>query len=329
MWMTSSAFPVEQVLREHNIYRCMHGVPLLTWNAEIAREAAAWTRKTHGQMRHGGQDGYSGGHLGQNLAWWSPRRSGDEKQGVDMWYNEIKHTNGGRVNTFGMGTGHYTQVVWRGTREVGCGETGNLLACDYYPAGNMQGDFTANVNGPTQSYSHCEQVVGSGGGGGGGGNHGGGGGPVAVDGHKCERGFNARFGGTQYHCSSYCCYLHRGQPAMCRVHEYGRQVLKRCRTRSINLAEEAEQDGEQEMLVAAPSMLQEADQDGEREMLEVAPTMFQEADQDDEQETSATIFANGVAGFAGGAVLTTGMFFARSFYHRAQIVSVAQGPLLG
>ena len=116
---------------------------------------------------------------------------------------------------------------------------------------------------------------------------------------------------------------------MCRVHEYGRQVLKRCRTHSINLAEEADQDGEQEMLVAAPSMLQEADQDGEREILEVAPSMFQEVDQDDEQETSATIFANGVAGFAGGAVLTTGMFFARSFYHRAQIVGVAQGPLLG
>ena len=37
--------------------------------------------------------------------------------------------------------GHYTQVIWRGTREVGCavarGETNDFLVCRYWPAGNV------------------------------------------------------------------------------------------------------------------------------------------------------------------------------------------------
>ena len=42
-------------------------------------------------------------------------------------------------------TGHYTQMVWKNTQEVGCG-TGsgdghpfNILVCRYSPAGNFMG----------------------------------------------------------------------------------------------------------------------------------------------------------------------------------------------
>ncbi|RXY91726.1 CAP domain-containing protein, partial [Klebsiella pneumoniae] len=39
--------------------------------------------------------------------------------------------------------GHYSQIVWRETREVGCAiETGNgmdVLVCRYFPAGNVIG----------------------------------------------------------------------------------------------------------------------------------------------------------------------------------------------
>ena len=37
--------------------------------------------------------------------------------------------------------GHYTQVIWRDTQEVGCavarGETNDFLVCRYWPAGNV------------------------------------------------------------------------------------------------------------------------------------------------------------------------------------------------
>jgi hypothetical protein len=53
-----------------------------------------------------------------------------------------------------MSTGHFTQLVWKGTTQVGCGRTncsdksdlsGYLFVCEYSPAGNVEGAFTANV----------------------------------------------------------------------------------------------------------------------------------------------------------------------------------------
>jgi hypothetical protein len=35
--------------------------------------------------------------------------------------------------------GHYTQIVWRGTNEVGCGEKDGIRVCQYAPAGNTWG----------------------------------------------------------------------------------------------------------------------------------------------------------------------------------------------
>ena len=41
------------------------------------------------------------------------------------------------------GCGHYTQVVWRNTREVGCAVARNgsddFLVCRYWPSGNWMG----------------------------------------------------------------------------------------------------------------------------------------------------------------------------------------------
>jgi hypothetical protein len=41
--------------------------------------------------------------------------------------------------------GHYTQVVWRDTREVGCaiarGAKDDFLVCRYWPAGNWMGQL--------------------------------------------------------------------------------------------------------------------------------------------------------------------------------------------
>lgn len=38
-------------------------------------------------------------------------------------------------------TGHFTQVVWKGTKEVGFGYAGGYVVGSYFPAGNMMGDF--------------------------------------------------------------------------------------------------------------------------------------------------------------------------------------------
>ena len=59
---------------------------------------------------------------------------------------------------FSESTGHFTQLVWSNTTTVGCGRTacngdnntpGYYVVCEYYPAGNVEGDdnqfFVDNV----------------------------------------------------------------------------------------------------------------------------------------------------------------------------------------
>lgn len=53
------------------------------------------------------------------------------------------------MNLFKKATGHFTQVVWKGSKSFGCGlAIGNNKAfgvCNYYPPGNYLGQFENNV----------------------------------------------------------------------------------------------------------------------------------------------------------------------------------------
>jgi hypothetical protein len=66
------------------------------------------------------------------------------QKAVEMWLSEESaYTRG---SGFSAGTGHFTQVVWKGTSEVGCGLAScGLVTCSYDPPGNVQGAFAANV----------------------------------------------------------------------------------------------------------------------------------------------------------------------------------------
>ena len=77
---------------------------------------------------------------------------------------------------WGYGTGHFTQIVWKQSVELGIGKaTSNgctYVVGRYRPAGNMMNNFRRNVaRGRFEKNSYC-----SGGGGGNGGGGGGGGG---------------------------------------------------------------------------------------------------------------------------------------------------------
>ena len=48
-------------------------------------------------------------------------------------------------------TGHFTQVVWKASREMGVGKSKGadgrvFVVANYLPAGNMMGDYRANVS---------------------------------------------------------------------------------------------------------------------------------------------------------------------------------------
>lgn len=133
--------PFGGMVAAHNRARRSVGVPDLGWSDPLARTAQAWAERLRGMrcdMRHSMASG-----LGENLAWASGTRLRPEDV-VALWVREARAYNpatGGCAA--GEMCGHYTQVVWRGTRLVGCGMArcgeSEVWVCNYAPAGNVVG----------------------------------------------------------------------------------------------------------------------------------------------------------------------------------------------
>ncbi|XP_056123435.1 uncharacterized protein glipr2 isoform X4 [Rhinichthys klamathensis goyatoka] len=142
-----SSFEAE-FLQAHNAYRRQHGAPPLTVNKNLCRSAQAWAEhllsiKT---LKHSNKD------YGENLyyAWSSATKKLTGREAVESWYSEIKDYNFSRPG-FCSKTGHFTQVLWKDTEEVGVGlaTDGNttFVVGQYLPAGNITnvGYFEKNV----------------------------------------------------------------------------------------------------------------------------------------------------------------------------------------
>uniref|UniRef100_A0A672RWK4 SCP domain-containing protein n=1 Tax=Sinocyclocheilus grahami TaxID=75366 RepID=A0A672RWK4_SINGR len=141
--MSRNNFDAE-FLQTHNAYRKQHGAPPLTINKNLCRTAQAWAEHLLSikSLKHSNKD------YGENLYYaWS---SATKKLTVESWYCEIKDYNFSRPG-FSSKTGHFTQVVWKDTKEVGIGlaTDGNttFVVGQYLPAGNITnaGYFEENV----------------------------------------------------------------------------------------------------------------------------------------------------------------------------------------
>jgi len=136
------------LLEQHNRARDGAGVPRLAWSSKLAGEAQAWAEvlAREGRMRHAPRE-VSGG-AGENLWMGSAGYYGPDTM-IGAFVDEqrvYRHVPfGTEVSTTGQwqDVGHYTQVVWRDTREVGCavvsGAKDDFLVCRYWPAGNWWG----------------------------------------------------------------------------------------------------------------------------------------------------------------------------------------------
>ncbi|ORY85661.1 CAP domain-containing protein, partial [Protomyces lactucae-debilis] len=139
---------IEAMLSAHNTMRSFHtGTGNLTWNADLAN-AAKKQLDTH-VFAHSNQ-GY-----GENLAYFymSPTNNQNPRHAVQLWYDEISQYNYASPG-FSSATGHFTQVVWKGTTQVGCAwdrgyddYTANhrFLTCEYSTPGNYGGQFASQV----------------------------------------------------------------------------------------------------------------------------------------------------------------------------------------
>ncbi|XP_004230668.1 pathogenesis-related leaf protein 4-like [Solanum lycopersicum] len=132
----------QDIVVVHNKARAEVGVPLppLKWNDTLAAYAHeyATTRLGECTLVH------SDSPYGENLA----MGSGDftAVQAVNLWVGEKKNYDYAS-NTCREGMcGHYTQVVWKNTEQVGCARlkcsNGEwwFVSCNYYPPGNYVGE---------------------------------------------------------------------------------------------------------------------------------------------------------------------------------------------
>ena len=89
--------------------------------------------------------------FGENLAWNSESEEVKCSIPVKLWYNEWKFYNYKKPNINGE-TGHFTQVVWKSSRRIGCGQAvsygkvgGTYTVCNYDPPGNVLKEEKLNV----------------------------------------------------------------------------------------------------------------------------------------------------------------------------------------
>jgi hypothetical protein len=134
----------QAIVDAHNRLRARHCAAPLTWSPRLAQVAQRWANTLRDK---GCAFGHSGGTFGENLAAGSTGTL-DAEAVVQMWYDEVakyRFPNGG----FSAETGHFTQVVWRGTSRIGCGRSQckglDIWVCEYDPAGNWEGKYRENV----------------------------------------------------------------------------------------------------------------------------------------------------------------------------------------
>ncbi|OAQ66760.1 SCP-like extracellular protein [Pochonia chlamydosporia 170] len=137
-WKTTSKF-TSAILNSTNFYRDQHNASAVSWNKTLASFAGAYLQKSDCQFEH------SGGPYGENLAEGYPNATAS----VEAWGNERDKYDFSDPQ-FGHDTGHFTQLVWKNTTAVGCdrrlcGEKGWYLVCEYWPRGNVVGQFGEEV----------------------------------------------------------------------------------------------------------------------------------------------------------------------------------------
>ena len=136
-------------LDSHNKYRKMHHVEPLKLNKDLCKIAEDYAKKLANEIGHleHSENCYDDDILGENLFYCG----GMEPTGASVsknWYGENKNHN--FSGDWKKGTGHFTQMVWKETKEVGFGKYKNkkgqtFVVANYYPAGNVMGFFKYNV----------------------------------------------------------------------------------------------------------------------------------------------------------------------------------------
>ncbi|KAI8129994.1 Golgi-associated plant pathogenesis-related protein 1 [Lucilia cuprina] len=136
-----------ECLDSHNKYRALHGSPAMKLNRNLCNLAQDWSNKLakRNSISHRPQNEY-----GENI-YYCVNMEATAEQCVKSWYDEIKHYNFSKPG-FSSQTGHFTQVVWKDSLELGVGiakaNNTTFVVCNYSPAGNVMSQYKDQVPRP-------------------------------------------------------------------------------------------------------------------------------------------------------------------------------------
>jgi Cysteine-rich secretory protein family len=140
---------VNTILEIHNSERAAVGVPPLVWSDTIAASAQAWATHilTAGTFSHSPPEQRNGN--GENIALAGRGYSVEDtvRRMVMLWVAEKQNYHGGVMTPENFSNiGHYTQMIWSSTTQIGCGiatdttpPVYDYLVCQYAPPGNYMG----------------------------------------------------------------------------------------------------------------------------------------------------------------------------------------------
>lgn len=136
------------ILQLHGQTRQQVGLPPLEWDESLAQDAERYARflAATGRFEHSDE---KVGEQGENL-WMGTRGAYTLSHMISRWADEARYYAPrpfpyvSRTASW-SDVGHYTQMVWKGTRQVGCALVPNrddeYLVCRYAPAGNVDGEM--------------------------------------------------------------------------------------------------------------------------------------------------------------------------------------------
>ncbi|KDQ63808.1 hypothetical protein JAAARDRAFT_29854 [Jaapia argillacea MUCL 33604] len=145
---TTTGNDIDQYLSAHNSVRAQHGASALTWSDNLASKAQQWANGCVFQ-----HSGGSLGPFGENLAAGTGSSYGIAAA-VGSWTAEVSQYDPSNPQP-----SHFTQVVWKGTSQVGCAVQtcaagtifpandgpAQFFVCEYEAQGNIIGEFVQNV----------------------------------------------------------------------------------------------------------------------------------------------------------------------------------------
>jgi len=137
----------QAALNFHNQIRRNVDVWELKWSIELSAYAQEWAdylANNECKIKHRPHEGVYEQRYGENIFW------GDGKEytctyASQRWFAEIENYHYGVLMENDLhAIGHYTQMVWRETNEIGigiakCSNGATIIVANYYPRGNTIG----------------------------------------------------------------------------------------------------------------------------------------------------------------------------------------------